>query len=105
MDSIGVNTNKMINPPDLLLESVLNLYSLLRGVLLSSLETARALSLGCNPARERGDVRPFYGPVTLDHVGQPGRRFPFSVFLEQLSERHRLTAFQLGIASQRVARD
>ena len=90
---------------DLLLEAVLGFYSLLRGALLSSLVTARAHSGGGRPQSERENVRPFYGPVTLDHVGQPGRRSPFWLYLEQLSERHCFAAFQLGIASQRVARD
>jgi len=74
------------------------------GLLLFSGGTARAFPVGCNPLEKRENARPNLSSG-FDHVCQQGRRFPFSVFLEQLKERHRLAAFQLEIASQRMARD
>ena len=82
---------------------MLAFYSLLKELLLSSKRTARAYLVGGHPPDKRKSVRPFYGLVTSDHVGQPGRHSSFLVYLEQLSERHCLTAFQLGITSQRIA--
>ena len=50
--------------------------------------------------RESGITSDRSMPVASNHVGQLGRRSPFSVFLEQLKERHR-TMFIAGGVSAR----
>ena len=86
----------------MLLESVLGFHSLLRRLVLF-IGNRKGSLCGWPPTERAGERQTEVRSSGINHVGQPGRRSPFSVFLEQLNERHRLTAFQLGIASQRVA--